>query len=201
MDGPKHSAISSRTDWRPTPTPASWCTRPCGRSRAPSPTSSCRPVGWPPVCANAASGRATWSRSSCRTGWRPRRRSGRRRSSVRWWCRSCTSTAARNSSHIIDNRPAEGVHHRRGVRADEIPARPVRGRADRRAGREHDFDDLLADEPLAGTIAADPASPALIAFTSGTTSDPKGVDPQPSDARLRDPPAARRTTRPTAAGS
>ena len=26
-----------------------------------------------------------------------------------------------------------------------------------------------------GTIAADPASPALIAFTSGTTSDPKGV--------------------------
>ena len=38
-----------------------------------------------------------------------------------------------------------------------------------------DFDDLLADEPLRGTIPADPASPALIAFTSGTTSDPKGV--------------------------
>jgi acyl-CoA synthetase len=38
-----------------------------------------------------------------------------------------------------------------------------------------DFDDLLADEPLVGTIAADPASRALIAFTSGTTSDPKGV--------------------------
>ena len=38
-----------------------------------------------------------------------------------------------------------------------------------------DFDDLLADEPLVGTIATDPASPALIAFTSGTTSDPKGV--------------------------
>jgi acyl-CoA synthetase (AMP-forming)/AMP-acid ligase II len=37
------------------------------------------------------------------------------------------------------------------------------------------FDDLLADEPMAGTIAADPASPALIAFTSGTTSNPKGV--------------------------
>lgn len=37
------------------------------------------------------------------------------------------------------------------------------------------FDDLLADEPLAGTVAADPASPALIAFTSGTTSAPKGV--------------------------
>ena len=37
------------------------------------------------------------------------------------------------------------------------------------------FHDLLADEPLAGTIAADPSSPALIAFTSGTTSNPKGV--------------------------
>ena len=38
-----------------------------------------------------------------------------------------------------------------------------------------DFEDLLDNEPLAGTIPADPASPALIAFTSGTTSNPKGV--------------------------
>jgi acyl-CoA synthetase (AMP-forming)/AMP-acid ligase II len=38
-----------------------------------------------------------------------------------------------------------------------------------------DFDELLADEPLVDTVAADPAAPALIAFTSGTTSDPKGV--------------------------
>ncbi|HKP40771.1 AMP-binding protein [Mycobacterium sp.] len=38
-----------------------------------------------------------------------------------------------------------------------------------------DFDDLLDDEPMAGTVPADPASPALIAFTSGTTRDPKGV--------------------------
>jgi acyl-CoA synthetase len=37
------------------------------------------------------------------------------------------------------------------------------------------YDDLLAAEPMPGTLAADPASPALIAFTSGTTSDPKGV--------------------------
>lgn len=37
------------------------------------------------------------------------------------------------------------------------------------------FDDLLADEPMCGTIATDPAAPALIAFTSGTTRDPKGV--------------------------
>jgi acyl-CoA synthetase len=38
-----------------------------------------------------------------------------------------------------------------------------------------DFDDLLAADPLAGTTPADPAGPALIAFTSGTTRDPKGV--------------------------
>ena len=40
---------------------------------------------------------------------------------------------------------------------------------------ELDFARLLADEPLAGLLPADPASPALIAFTSGTTRDPKGV--------------------------
>jgi len=38
-----------------------------------------------------------------------------------------------------------------------------------------DFDDLLSDEPLPGTLAVDPAGPALIAFTSGTTRNPKGV--------------------------
>jgi acyl-CoA synthetase len=38
-----------------------------------------------------------------------------------------------------------------------------------------DFDELLADEPMAGTIPTDPGGPALIAFTSGTTSAPKGV--------------------------
>jgi acyl-CoA synthetase len=37
------------------------------------------------------------------------------------------------------------------------------------------YQDLLADEPMVGTLATDPASPALIAFTSGTTSNPKGV--------------------------
>ncbi|WP_448434896.1 AMP-binding protein [Mycolicibacterium setense] len=38
-----------------------------------------------------------------------------------------------------------------------------------------DFDDLLAVEPMRGTVDTDPAYPALIAFTSGTTRDPKGV--------------------------
>jgi acyl-CoA synthetase len=47
--------------------------------------------------------------------------------------------------------------------------------SDERLREEYDYDDLLAAEPLPGTLAADPANPALIAFTSGTTSDPKGV--------------------------
>ena len=38
-----------------------------------------------------------------------------------------------------------------------------------------DFENLLADEPISGFADADPAGPALIAFTSGTTRDPKGV--------------------------
>ncbi|GAA3205012.1 AMP-binding protein [Actinocorallia longicatena] len=37
------------------------------------------------------------------------------------------------------------------------------------------FDDLLADEPMPGVLPVDPGSAALIAFTSGTTRDPKGV--------------------------
>ncbi|MDT5285077.1 MAG: acyl-CoA synthetase [Mycobacterium sp.] len=49
--------------------------------------------------------------------------------------------------------------------------------ADERSREEHRhrYDALLDAEPLPGTLAADPASPALIAFTSGTTSNPKGV--------------------------
>ncbi|PXY33243.1 AMP-binding protein [Prauserella endophytica] len=38
-----------------------------------------------------------------------------------------------------------------------------------------DFDDLLGPEPMPGLLAANPAGPAVIAFTSGTTRDPKGV--------------------------
>ncbi|WP_199840152.1 AMP-binding protein [Streptomyces viridochromogenes] len=48
----------------------------------------------------------------------------------------------------------------------EVPVVGVVGR---------DFDELLADEPLAGVLPVDPDAPALIAFTSGTTRDPKGV--------------------------
>jgi acyl-CoA synthetase (AMP-forming)/AMP-acid ligase II len=37
------------------------------------------------------------------------------------------------------------------------------------------FDALADAEPMEGTLVADPAGPTLIAFTSGTTSNPKGV--------------------------
>jgi acyl-CoA synthetase (AMP-forming)/AMP-acid ligase II len=37
------------------------------------------------------------------------------------------------------------------------------------------FDDLLTGDPITAPIDVDPAAPALIAYTSGTTSDPKGV--------------------------
>jgi len=37
------------------------------------------------------------------------------------------------------------------------------------------FDGLLDHEPLTAPVVVDPSSPALIAYTSGTTADPKGV--------------------------
>ena len=37
------------------------------------------------------------------------------------------------------------------------------------------FADLIADEPIDAPAPVDPTAPALIAYTSGTTSDPKGV--------------------------
>ena len=37
------------------------------------------------------------------------------------------------------------------------------------------FDDALAAEPLPAPLAVDPDAPSIVAFTSGTTRDPKGV--------------------------
>ncbi len=37
------------------------------------------------------------------------------------------------------------------------------------------FDTLATADPIDGPVPADPSAPALIAYTSGTTSDPKGV--------------------------
>ncbi len=37
------------------------------------------------------------------------------------------------------------------------------------------FSELASADPIGGPVAADPDAPALVAYTSGTTSDPKGV--------------------------
>jgi acyl-CoA synthetase (AMP-forming)/AMP-acid ligase II len=57
----------------------------------------------------------------------------------------------------------------------DIPIVALVGEGGHLGGAEIPFEDLLEPQPMAGTLAADPASPALIAFTSGTTRDPKGV--------------------------
>ena len=78
-------------------------------------------------------------------------------------------------------------------------ARPVRRRARRRRRRPR-LRRPAGRRPLQGTVATDPAGPALIAFTSGTTSDPKGV--VHSHRRSASRPASwSRTTRTTAASS
>jgi acyl-CoA synthetase (AMP-forming)/AMP-acid ligase II len=41
--------------------------------------------------------------------------------------------------------------------------------------RDLAFSDLVADDPIAAVPVVDPRAPALVAYTSGTTSDPKGV--------------------------
>ncbi|KKD09154.1 AMP-binding protein [Streptomyces sp. WM6386] len=57
----------------------------------------------------------------------------------------------------------------------DVPVVGVVGGATRREPRVEDFDDLLSATPLPAALPADPTGPALIAFTSGTTRDPKGV--------------------------
>ena len=56
---------------------------------------------------------------------------------------------------------------------------------------EHRFDDLLADEPMDGTIAGRPGCPGADRLHLGHHAGPQGRDPQPSDPGLRDAPAAR----------
>ena len=77
--------------------------------------------------------------------------------------------------YILATAKPRGVHHRRAVRADDLRSRRLRRRPDRRAGglglrrtAGHRADGRHAGVPTR-------RSPALIAFTSGTTSDPKGV--------------------------
>jgi acyl-coenzyme A synthetase/AMP-(fatty) acid ligase len=59
----------------------------------------------------------------------------------------------------------------------DVPIVGLVGRTGEREypGHIHDLEELAAVEPMPGTLPADPSGPALIAFTSGTTKQPKGV--------------------------
>ena len=59
--------------------------------------------------------------------------------------------------------------------ADELAAVDIVAVAGNDAGGYTPFAALEAGEPIDAPVAADPASPALVAYTSGTTADPKGV--------------------------
>ena len=143
-------------------------------SPARSPTSNCWPAGWRRGCGRAVSERATWWPSSCRTGWRPPQPSGRRRSWVRSWSPIVHFYGPQGIGYILGAvKPHVFITAERfgrmafdpGVCA-AVPVVAGVGRELRRAGRRR-----AADRH----VAADPAGPALIAFTSGTTSNPKGV--------------------------
>ncbi len=103
----------------------------------------------------------------------PRPSSGPRPSWARPSCRSSTSTVPRNSDTSCASPlprcscvPRSSDTPSIGELCADIPVVGVVGR---------DFDDLLDDEPFEGVLPVDPSQPALLAFTSGTTSDPKGV--------------------------
>ena len=100
--------------------------------------------------------------------------SGPRRSSARWSCRSSTSTGARRWPTSWTRSRRASSSPRSGSAAWSSSPTCAPG-CPSSAWWDSNFDDLLAAEPLPGVIAADPAGPALIAFTSGTTRDPKGV--------------------------
>ena len=59
---------------------------------------------------------------------------------------------------------------------DDLPALEwIAVVGDAGAGRWSPFVELLEGEPVPAAFAVEPASPALVAWTSGTTADPKGV--------------------------
>ena len=169
------SAISSPTDWRPTRTPASACTRTCVRSRAPSPTSSWWRAGWPRACADAASGRVM-SVALQLPNWME--------AAAVFWASAFLGAVVvpivhfygrKELSHIMSTARPQGVHHRRGVRADDSSSRTCARTCRSSVWWDATSTTCSPTSRWSGRSPPTPASPALIAFTSGTTSDPKGV--------------------------
>src|SRR5207302_1021977 len=82
-----------------------------------------------------------------------------------WWTQDTLGDLLARGLEAAPDRKFGRLEYRPDVSAD-VPIVGVVGR---------DFDDLLAAEELPGVVRTDPAAPAVIAFTSGTTRDPKGV--------------------------
>ena len=75
-----------------------------------------------------------------------------------------------NSLNAIADLP--GLEEMRG-QLPELETLVVVG--ERPPSEAHAFETLMAEAPLPSPLRVDPDSPAVIAYTSGTTSDPKGV--------------------------
>ena len=161
--------------------------------RAPSPTSSCRPAGWPPACASAASGPAT-SVAMQLPNWME--------AAATFWASALPRRGRRADRALLRpqgtrphprDRQAEGVHHDRGVRPDDVPAGPVRGRADRRRWSARRRAASTTCSPTSRWSARSPpipAAPGADRLHLGHHPRSEGRRPQPPDAGLRDPPAA-----------
>ena len=156
------------------------------RGRAPSGTcSSCRPAS-PAGSAASASGPATWSRFSCRTGSRAPPPGSRAACSVRPSSRSSTTTAPASSPTSSGNPRTVLVIAERFGSVDHLAnleaVRPgldtlehVVVVGDTRPASSTRFADLLDGDRLATSVTVDPASPTVVAYTSGTSANPKGV--------------------------
>ncbi len=149
-----------------------------------SATSSTSPGGWPQGCRPRRRARRRRGAYSCRTGWRPPSRSGRRRSS---------GAVVVPIVHFYGRKelaPHPGDRQRRGSSSPPsefgrmtLPARPVRRRADRRPGRRCGLGErqrvrasttLLADEPLPGTRRDRPGEPGADRVHLGHHPRPQG---------------------------
>ena len=154
----------------------------------------------PAACARVASSEATSSRSRCRTASKPASPSTARRCSAWSSCRSCTSTDRRRSTTSSAS-PARrrSSPPTASATATSSPTSPrcaptpelervaVVGDRTERPRRRHD----RVRRPRARRCrltptSPDPDAPAVVGYTSGTTSDPKGVDPHAPHAQRRD---------------
>ena len=150
-------------------------------------TCSTSPPGSPAASAPWAWALATSWRCRFRTGSRAPPPGSRAACSAPWSSRSCTTTARTSSrtscreSHarvlvIVDRFGAvDHLANLEAVRPDLRALEHVVVVGDELPTGAARFQDLLDGDRVDTSVTVDPASPALVAYTSGTTADPKGV--------------------------